>query len=407
MRSSTVNIASGSLFLSSLVSLVSILRTKLKSRLVTPISILTIFDNLTSVLFSGAFLYNFNNQNSSKHEESREDQCNSSEVFARFCVFLMPFANAFLYLVNLSLQCDQKISKLGRKLGPDPEKNSRSLKHGNFRLAKNVAWSLTSQLLIPIILAAVVSLTSRGRMKIESKPMDQLMCDFSANFPFDDCFDKDFQSNLSWAFNNYLASDDKLLFTNKNSSTQVDEILTRIWTVLNSTEPRNVMFMEEDVQKKLNCFENRCVVPEKFLKIYFLGFLVFVYFVPILVSTILLERSKYKCRTILKSLVKKEENEDINRKYFENEAKNLSSFFRMTFLHFYLAIILWTPLFVQILSKIFLCSEIPRWAMEVSFFGAVMAGIVKNILNVFVIKIEESNNALVKKFNSVHPELQN
>lgn len=67
-----------------------------------------------------------------------------------------------------------------------------------------------------------------------------------------------------------------------------------------------------------------------------------------------------------------------------------------------LCVILWTPVFLETLLRSFSCTEAPRWWNNVTLSSAISFGIVRNALNVNIIKIQEVCSADAKN-NRVRP----
>ena len=228
---------------------------------------------------------------------------------------------------------------------------------------------------------------------------------------------------------------------------------------IQSKENQN-QFTKVNTQNEEKCSRNQCFISTRFLKIHLFILLFIVYFMPIFASTILNVCATYKYKQIkekvetncvtLKILTNfgKEKLEMKNKKDPDNEdvvnvkkvgwlaideefqdmeenkrtssieieimkeeemfanilehlgkAKQLSKIFQINLL---LAILLWTPLFLEVLSKAFLCINVPNWLMDTSFLGAVSFGILRNFLNINMIKTFRIVDR-PKKDNSVHP----
>ena len=82
------------------------------------------------------------------------------------------------------------------------------------------------------------------------------------------------------------------------------------------------------------------------------------------------------------------------------EMEKLSDLFKTSML---CAILLWTPAFLEVLSKVFLCIQLEDWLMNISFFAAILFGTVRNSLNLRMIRIRETLGDDCKKVNSVYP----
>lgn len=193
---------------------------------------------------------------------------------------------------------------------------------------------------------------------------------------------------------------------------------------------------EEALSNRLQvyrCAKNRCVVSTRFLQVQLFLFLSLVYFLPILASALLLVASHYKCREIGQKLkdcqarhestanedasVKPQEpgisqvqkNEDDACARFAEEAceltcetERMQSFYQVFKVNVMLAVALWTPFFLQVISKTFFCSNVPGWLMEIAYLATIVFGIFRNALNLTVAKIDAEAEES-KKHNSVHP----
>lgn len=68
-----------------------------------------------------------------------------------------------------------------------------------------------------------------------------------------------------------------------------------------------------------------------------------------------------------------------------------------------LCIILWTPMFLGTLLRVFSCIRAPQWLIDTTFLSAISFGIVRNILNMYIIKIQEICSDAKAKDNRIHP----
>lgn len=68
-----------------------------------------------------------------------------------------------------------------------------------------------------------------------------------------------------------------------------------------------------------------------------------------------------------------------------------------------LCIILWTPMFLGTLLRVFSCIRAPQWLTDTIFLSAISFGIVRNILNMYIIKIQEICSDAKAKDNRIHP----
>lgn len=214
----------------------------------------------------------------------------------------------------------------------------------------------------------------------------------------------------------------------------------------------------------VKCLKNRCMISTKFLKIYLFALLTLIYFAPIFVSALILMKSYYKCREIteklensklkLESRIKNTEeivdetyarqqqsnalqlgwfSENINVEEVGQEAtveeteqkqetetcseferiacelscetEKMHSLFKIFKVNAMVAVVLWTPFFLQILSKVLFCSNVPNWLTETTFFATIIFSMFKNAVNVNVMKVEADTNT--NKSNMVYPSKLN
>ena len=218
----------------------------------------------------------------------------------------------------------------------------------------------------------------------------------------------------------------KDLFFNKNDNRYI-----------NNTEPNNSLHMT-----------NECLVSTKFLKLQLFVLSFTIYFLPILLSCILQMRGKHTCKTILAMLraktdltpkdgkkirhqeKEKEENSgegssmpqrsrnhswtdiDAIEKDYESCKENESMaleiecmvrIFDTITLSLILCIIFWTPIFLGTLLRVYSCIRAPQWLNDITFLSAVSFGIVRNALNINMIRIQETCRSDKMKENRIHP----
>lgn len=185
--------------------------------------------------------------------------------------------------------------------------------------------------------------------------------------------------------------------------------------------------------KPSNCIKNQCFISTKFLRIHIFILLIMIYLLPIVLSTILNMRARYICLNILEKLFisslvdngiksstmninksttprcftdNSEDNEKINENikkilYKETQkVQKLSDIFRKSLI---LAVALWTPMFLEILMKVFICFDTPKWITNILYLTAISFGTVRNALNLQIIKIHETIYESCKNRNSIQP----
>ncbi|CAL1679125.1 unnamed protein product [Lasius platythorax] len=216
---------------------------------------------------------------------------------------------------------------------------------------------------------------------------------------------------------------------------------------------------------------NECLVSTKFLQLYLFVLFFAIYFLSILLSSILQMRGKHMCestRAILRAkthlastLLRNNSSEDHNttiidespclsmdnkgnRYHNSTEGSNTSQeareqdcssrsdieaikedrdksdgemkdesllleidcvvrIFNTIKLSLILCIVLWTPIFSGTLLRVLLCIRAPQWLIDTTFLSASSFGIVRNILNMYIIKIQEICSDAKTKNNRIHP----
>ncbi|KAK0095508.1 hypothetical protein PV326_008173 [Microctonus aethiopoides] len=93
-------------------------------------------------------------------------------------------------------------------------------------------------------------------------------------------------------------------------------------------------------------------------------------------------------------------NEFENIKEQANNVRKLVLTFRKTI---FLALIMWTPVLVDILTKVFLCFQIPNWLTNILYVIAVSFKIIRNITNIHMIKNRQILPQSRIRHNSIYP----
>lgn len=94
---------------------------------------------------------------------------------------------------------------------------------------------------------------------------------------------------------------------------------------------------------------------------------------------------------------------EIRDKGVLSEVGHLARTFKTINASLILCVVLWTPIFLGTLLRIFLCFHAPQWLIDITFLGALSFGVVRNILNINIIKIEELCSDAGPKENRIHP----
>ncbi|KZC03914.1 hypothetical protein WN55_00094 [Dufourea novaeangliae] len=184
-----------------------------------------------------------------------------------------------------------------------------------------------------------------------------------------------------------------------------------------------------------------CLIPIKFLKLHLIVFLFVVYFLPILFCSILHQHGKLNCQLILDKLKAKHEmlpnnfnvgsandidNTNFNKIFNENlngnkkeqleiehdkkrmelnmivQMENTLKLFGIIKMSSLCGTILWTPIFFEVLFKIFVQLHVPKWLLSGTYLVAVAFGILRNMFNLKMIKLQDIGTYFTKT-NSVHP----
>lgn len=188
---------------------------------------------------------------------------------------------------------------------------------------------------------------------------------------------------------------------------------------------------------------NECLISTTFLKLHLFVLSFVIYFLPILLSCILQMQGKHMCKNtlvILRTKVnlpsmssKKIHHQDSieeastsqglrnnqsrididaikkdSESYRENENIALEidcmvRIFNTIKLSLILCIILWTPIFLETLLKVYSCIRVPQWLTDTTFLSACSFGIVRNALNINIIRIQEVCSEASAKENKIHP----
>ncbi|KAL2749533.1 hypothetical protein V1477_002473 [Vespula maculifrons] len=175
------------------------------------------------------------------------------------------------------------------------------------------------------------------------------------------------------------------------------------------------------------CTMDKCIISTKFLRLYFLMLMFIIYFLPIILSSVLQVRSKFICQNVLSKLKEKNSiryiisrNTCFNMEYnnkrsdhtcnqikiYDNilqESIQVNRLLKTIKVSLIIGIMLWTPIFLQIIFKVFLCINVSTWITDCTFLCATFNDIIRNIFNLNIVTIQEIPKSSSKKENSVHP----
>lgn len=187
---------------------------------------------------------------------------------------------------------------------------------------------------------------------------------------------------------------------------------------------------------------NECLISTTFLKLHLFVLSFVIYFLPILSSCILQMQGKHVCKNTLAILRTKvdlpststktihhqdsieecstsqglrndENGRDIDaikkdESYRENESIALEidcmvRIFNIIKLSLILCVVLWTPIFLETLLKVYSCIHVPQWLTDTTFLSACSFSIIRNALNINIIRIQEICSKASMKENKIHP----
>jgi len=186
---------------------------------------------------------------------------------------------------------------------------------------------------------------------------------------------------------------------------------------------------------------NECLVSTKFLKLQLFVLSFAMYFLAILLSCILQMRGRHMCKNTLAilrtktdfsstgvkrihcqdsteeaSMPQKSRNrwtdiETIKKdqeNYRENESIALEIDCMVRILNtiklsLILCVVLWTPVFLGTLLRVYSCTRAPQWLNDITFLSALSFGIIRNALNINIIRIQEACSDANMKENKIHP----
>lgn len=205
----------------------------------------------------------------------------------------------------------------------------------------------------------------------------------------------------------------------------IDNNISTIETVTVITD----LYQDVDKLFKTNtiCTMDKCIISTKFLRLYFLVLIFIIYFLPIILSSVLQVRSKFVCQNVLSKLKEKNsiryiipDNSCLNMKYNSKksdracnhikiydsilkESIQVDKLLKTIKLSLIIGVMLWTPIFLQTILKVFLCINVSTWITDCTFLCAIFNDIIRNIFNLSIVKIQEIPKNLSRKENSVHP----
>ncbi|KAH0562903.1 hypothetical protein KQX54_001092 [Cotesia glomerata] len=208
-----------------------------------------------------------------------------------------------------------------------------------------------------------------------------------------------------WYFSNSISNSSKLELKKTRKINNIEENLL-------------------DNEITIKCMKNnKCLIPPNVLKTHMILLIFIIYFGSILLSTVYCIKSNYTCFNIKQHLLavesmdkvtgdKQESVEDekdnknqqptssdaiqwtnscIDVQSAENIKEETCDVEKIIFIcktSVLLAVLLWTPIFIQLIGKIFMCME-SYWSMNFFYLAAMSYGVIRNFLNNDMVKTKK------------------
>uniref|UniRef100_A0A6V7JSL6 Uncharacterized protein n=1 Tax=Bracon brevicornis TaxID=1563983 RepID=A0A6V7JSL6_9HYME len=254
MNSIVLATAAGLLILSSLISLIYLLKRNFKKCLTSPLHVLATSDIFTSFLTAALLIIHPLTQSPNDYTNFLEKtndtnfNCDFKTILMNLAVFLVPFTNSFMSLLSMSLQCNRDVGKLHNKCNnilncdSDLKNIENSRKSMKFYLKKLrgskmiTIFGIFSQWLIPAVVTGILLLAPPEITK--KSEIDEFSCFFTKKFPFENCFENSSEKlNSSGYFyndnkNNYI-DNMEMEKLETNSSAEVDQVVEKIYGIMN------------------------------------------------------------------------------------------------------------------------------------------------------------------------------
>lgn len=115
-----------------------------------------------------------------------------------------------------------------------------------------------------------------------------------------------------------------------------------------------------------------------------------------------MEEMKDSCGGKTNTEVTSKNHTDMQDKSALLEVRYMARTFKTVNASLILCVVLWTPVFLVTLLRVFLCVHAPRWLIDATFLSAIFFGAVRNLFNINIIKIQERCNVGAKE-NRIHP----
>lgn len=278
------------LILTSLVSIVVLLRKNVRRCVTSSLHALTMSDILSSIVTGVLLILNQYNQptagpfgtgengpnaagargwtkfvgslgiletNSTRIENPHDSSCDFKSIAMHYAMFIFPFANAFVSLLSFSARASLDIDRVSSRceritgstcssLNENGRDYSREEKNDCNRKKKNevtvIGLGLIGQWIVPALLTAVVQLA--GQQRIDGlRSSSDMECVYGINFPFDNCHNlentmiEDLTNSVEYttpSVNDYIGSIDSSRISGENSSSEFDDVVSKISAIVGS-----------------------------------------------------------------------------------------------------------------------------------------------------------------------------
>lgn len=88
--------------------------------------------------------------------------------------------------------------------------------------------------------------------------------------------------------------------------------------------------------------------------------------------------------------------------HMTKQVENTLKLFKTIKMSLLCGVLLWTPIFSEVLFKVFTSLYVPEWLLNITYLAGVAFGILRNILNLKMIQFQETDASAIKT-NSIHP----
>ncbi|XP_066598504.1 homeobox protein 3-like [Prorops nasuta] len=95
--------------------------------------------------------------------------------------------------------------------------------------------------------------------------------------------------------------------------------------------------------------------------------------------------------------------EKLNLIYILIQTQNVTKSIKLITISLIIGIIVWIPVIIETLIKVFICAQIPSWVLNSTYLGTALFSVFRNVLNYTMIKLQEKECNITSKENSIHP----